>query len=181
MKRLYVVRQSKNRPLMHRVKLLLSELDLTNVDVQQRNVLQFQPWNTPRFHYINPCASYNGLKRAGYVGCGVMIEDNMHGYRPDTSCSVFTAEAFTIYCTLQLIDSNIPRKYCIYTDIMSVLEALENYNDRCHPVVCNILDITSRLYSKGFNIDFFWLPSHLGIIGNEKRMAPLGLQRPIYG
>ncbi|GFV81165.1 RNase H domain-containing protein [Trichonephila clavipes] len=51
---------------------------------------------------------------------------------------------------------------------MSVLEALENYNDRCHPVVCNVLDITSRLNSKVFNIVFFWLPSHVGIIGNEQ-------------
>ncbi|GFX99276.1 RNase H domain-containing protein [Trichonephila clavipes] len=62
----------------------------------------------------------------------------------------------------------MPRKYCIYTDSMSVLEALENYNDSCHPVVCKILDITSRLYSKGFDIVFCWLPSHVGIIGNEQ-------------
>ncbi|GFT69171.1 RNase H domain-containing protein [Trichonephila clavipes] len=41
---------------------------------------------------------------------------------------------------------------------------LENYHDRCHPVVCTILDITSRLYSKGFDIVFCWLPSHVGII-----------------
>ncbi|GFW25081.1 RNase H domain-containing protein [Trichonephila clavipes] len=92
----------------------------------------------------------------------------MHGYRLDTSCSAFTAEAVTIYRALQSIDSNMPRKYCIYTDSMSVLEALENYNDRCHPVVCKILDITSRLYSKGFDIVFCWLPSHVGIIGNEQ-------------
>ncbi|GFU71535.1 RNase H domain-containing protein [Trichonephila clavipes] len=51
---------------------------------------------------------------------------------------------------------------------MSVLEALENYNDRCYPVVCKILDITSRLYSKFFDIVFCWLPSHVGIIGNEQ-------------
>ncbi|GFU90543.1 RNase H domain-containing protein [Trichonephila clavipes] len=51
---------------------------------------------------------------------------------------------------------------------MSVLEALENYGDRCHPVVCKILDITSRLYSKGFDIVFCWLTSHVGIIGNEQ-------------
>ncbi|GFV06919.1 pggt1b [Trichonephila clavipes] len=69
---------------------------------------------------------------------------------------------------LQLIDSTMPRKYCIYTDSMSVLEALENYNDRCHPVVCTILHITSRLYSKGFDIVFCWLPSHVGIIGNKQ-------------
>ncbi|GFU40993.1 RNase H domain-containing protein [Trichonephila clavipes] len=66
------------------------------------------------------------------------------------------------------MDSNMPRKYCIYTDSLSVPEALENYNDRGHPVVCNILDITSRLYSKGFNIAFCWLPSHVGIIGHEQ-------------
>ncbi|GFT40728.1 pggt1b [Trichonephila clavipes] len=110
----------------------------------------------------------DGSKRADYVGCGVVIEDVMHGYRLHTSCSIFTAEAVAIYRALQLIDSNMPRKYCIYTDSMSVLEALENYNDRCHPVVCKILDITSRLYSKGFDIVFCWLPSHLGIIGNEQ-------------
>ncbi|GFV38633.1 RNase H domain-containing protein [Trichonephila clavipes] len=92
----------------------------------------------------------------------------MHGYRLDTSCSIFTAEAVAIYRALQLIDSTMPRKYCIYTDSMSVLEALENYDDRCHPVVCTILDITSRLYSKGFDIVFCWLPSHVGIIGNEQ-------------
>ncbi|GFW49995.1 putative RNA-directed DNA polymerase from transposon X-element [Trichonephila clavipes] len=110
----------------------------------------------------------DGSKRADYVSCGVVIEDIMHGYRLYTFCSVFTAEAVTIYRALQLFDSNRPRKYCIYTDSMSVLEALENYNDRCHPVVCTILDITSGLYSKSFDIVFCWLPSHVGIIGNEQ-------------
>ncbi|GFY11576.1 RNase H domain-containing protein [Trichonephila clavipes] len=167
MKRLYDARPSNIRPFMDRMKLLVSELDLPNVNIQQRNLFLFQPWDTPWFHYINPFADYNGSKHADYVGCGVVIEDIMHGYRLDTSCSVFTAEAVAIYRALQLIDSNMPRKHCIYTDSMSVLEALENYNDRCHAVVCKILDITSRLYSKGFDIVFCWLPSHVGIIGNE--------------
>ncbi|GFX80419.1 RNA-directed DNA polymerase from mobile element jockey [Trichonephila clavipes] len=197
MKRLYDARPSNIRPFMDRMKLHISELDLPNVRIQQRNLFLFQPWNTPRFHYINPFATYSkstvapvvfqrvfayhrsqysrysaiytdGSKRADYVGCGVVIEDIMHGYRLDTSCSIFTAEAVAIYRALQLIDSTMPRKYCIYTDSMSVLEALENYHDRCHPVVCTILDITSRLYSKGFDIVFCWLPSHVGIIGNEQ-------------
>ncbi|GFW98585.1 probable RNA-directed DNA polymerase from transposon X-element [Trichonephila clavipes] len=122
-----------------------------------------------RSQYSRYSAIYtDGSKRADYVGCGVVIEDIMHGYRLDTSCSIFTAEAVAIYRALQLIDSTMFRKYCIYTDSMSVLEALENYHDRCHPVVCTILDITSRLYSKGFDIVFCWLPSHVGIIGNEQ-------------
>ncbi|GFW57281.1 putative RNA-directed DNA polymerase from transposon X-element [Trichonephila clavipes] len=122
-----------------------------------------------RSQYSRYSAIYtDGSKRADYVGCGVVIEDIMHVYRLDTSCSVFTAEAVAIYRALKSIDSNRPRKYCIYTDSMSVLEALENYNDRCHLVVCKILGITSRLYSKGFDIVFCWLPSHVGIIGNEQ-------------
>ncbi|GFV31357.1 RNase H domain-containing protein [Trichonephila clavipes] len=163
MKRLYDARPSNIRPFMDRMKLLVSELNLPNVNIQQRNVLQFQPWITPRFHYINPFASYSkstvapvvfqrvfayhrsqyrnvspiftdGSKRADYVVCGVVIENITHGYRLDTSCNVFTADAVTICRALQSIDSNMPRKYCIYTDSMSVLEALENFTDRCHPV-----------------------------------------------
>ncbi|GFX36908.1 hypothetical protein TNCV_501481 [Trichonephila clavipes] len=34
----------------------------------------------------------------------------------DTSCSIFTAEAVAIYRALPVIDSTMPRKYCIYTD-----------------------------------------------------------------
>ncbi|GFX96296.1 putative RNA-directed DNA polymerase from transposon X-element [Trichonephila clavipes] len=79
-----------------------------------------------RSQYSRYSAIYtDGSKRADYVGCGVVIEDIMHGYRLDTSCSIFTAEAVAIYRALQLIDSTMPRKYCIYTDSMSVLEALE--------------------------------------------------------
>ncbi|GFS93558.1 RNA-directed DNA polymerase from mobile element jockey [Trichonephila clavipes] len=147
MKRLYDARPSNIRPFMDRMKLHISELDLPNVHIQQRNLFLFQPLNTPRFHYINPFATYSkstvapvvfqrvfayhrsqysrysaiytdGSKRADYVGCGVVIEDIMHGYRLDTSCSIFTAEAVAIYRALQLIDSTMPRKYCIYTDSM---------------------------------------------------------------
>ncbi|GFT73817.1 RNase H domain-containing protein, partial [Trichonephila clavipes] len=154
MKRLYDARPSNIRPFMDRMKLHISELDLPNYH---------------RSQYSSYSAIYTDVsKRADYVGCGVVIEDVMHGYRLHTSCSIFTAEAVAIYRALQLIDSTMPRKYCIYTDSMSVLEALENYHDRCHPVVCKILDITSRLYSKGFDIVFCWLPSHVGIIGNEQ-------------
>ncbi|GFX47404.1 RNase H domain-containing protein [Trichonephila clavipes] len=51
---------------------------------------------------------------------------------------------------------------------MSVLKVLENYNDRCHPVVFDIVDITSRLHGKGCDIQFCWVPSHVRIVGNEQ-------------
>ncbi|GFT90303.1 RNase H domain-containing protein [Trichonephila clavipes] len=176
MKRLYDARPSNIRPFMDRMKLHISELDLPNVHIQQRNLFLFQPWSTPLLHYISPFATYSkstvapvvfqrvfayhrsqysrysaiytdGSKRADYVGCGVVIEDIMHSYRLDTSCSIFTAEAVAIYRALQLIDSTMPRKYCIYTDSMSVLEALENYNNRCHPVESWSQQLDNKLHS----------------------------------
>ncbi|GFV48904.1 RNase H domain-containing protein [Trichonephila clavipes] len=163
---------------MERTKLLLSELKLLDVDIHQRNILQFQPWNTPRFHYIYPFDTYSifviapivfqrifdynrsrysdyspiyidGSKRTEYVGCGVVMEHNVRGYRLDNCCSIFTAEAIALYRALQLIFTpKTPHKYYIYTDSMSVLEAIENYNDRCHHVVCDIIDIASGLHGK---------------------------------
>ncbi|GFV77841.1 probable RNA-directed DNA polymerase from transposon X-element [Trichonephila clavipes] len=59
MKRLYDARPSNIRPFMDRMKLHISELDLPNVHIQQRNLFLFQPWNTPRFLYINPFATYS--------------------------------------------------------------------------------------------------------------------------
>ncbi|GFY08052.1 RNase H domain-containing protein [Trichonephila clavipes] len=106
------------------------------------------------------------------------MEDNMRGYRLDNCCSIFTAEAIALYRVLELIDPQTLHKYCIYTDSMSVLEAIENYSDRCHPVVSDIIDITSRLPGKGCDIQFYWIPCHVGITGNEQ--TNLGRQQQNY-
>ncbi|GFY29835.1 RNase H domain-containing protein [Trichonephila clavipes] len=59
MRRIYDARSHNIRPFMERTKLLLSELDLPDVDIHQKNFLQFQPWNTPCFRYINPYDTYS--------------------------------------------------------------------------------------------------------------------------
>ncbi|GFT81039.1 RNase H domain-containing protein [Trichonephila clavipes] len=145
MKRIYDARSHNIRQFMERTKLLLSELDIPDVDIHQRNILHFQPWNTSRFHYINPFATYSksaiapvafqrifayhrsrysdyspiytdDSNRTDYVGCGVVMEDNMRGYRLDNCCSIFTAEAITLFHALPIIiDPKTPRKYYIYT------------------------------------------------------------------
>ncbi|GFT93735.1 RNase H domain-containing protein [Trichonephila clavipes] len=44
---------------MDRMKLHISELDLPNVRIQQRNLFPIPNRNTPRFHYINPFTTYS--------------------------------------------------------------------------------------------------------------------------
>ncbi|GFU43943.1 pggt1b, partial [Trichonephila clavipes] len=113
-----------------------SELNLPNVHTQQRNLFLFQPLEYATVPLYQPFATYSKstvapvvfnasspatavsivvirpstlmVRTCRYVGCGVVIEDIMHGYRLDTSCSIFTAEAVAIYRALQLIDSTMP-------------------------------------------------------------------------
>ncbi|GBN71265.1 hypothetical protein AVEN_229713-1 [Araneus ventricosus] len=56
----------------------------------------------------------------------------------------------------------------IYTDSLSVLRSLDSVHDHTHPLVFNVLDILEKLASQGFIIYLCWIPSHVGIIGNEQ-------------
>ncbi|GFS90512.1 RNA-directed DNA polymerase from mobile element jockey [Nephila pilipes] len=197
LRRLYSARPSFIRPFSERVKVFIEELGLHDLDVQQRNFIKFPPWNVPRFLYHNPFASYSktttcpivlqrifafhrcqyedyipvytdGSKGTGYVGCGVVSNDIRHSYRLDSSCSVYTAEAVAIYCALKLVETSSSRKFVVYTDSRSILETLVHLDDRIHPIVVEIADVICQLYSRGYDIKFCWIPSHVGILGNEQ-------------
>ncbi|GBO18593.1 hypothetical protein AVEN_59758-1 [Araneus ventricosus] len=50
---------------------------------------------------------------------------------------------------------------------MSALETLSHYDTQMHPVGLEILSVLQGLRNKGFHIIFCWVPSHVGISGNE--------------
>ncbi|GBN44094.1 hypothetical protein AVEN_93695-1 [Araneus ventricosus] len=58
--------------------------------------------------------------------------------------------------------------FIIYTDSFSVLKSLDSVHDHTHPLVFNVLDILENLASQGFIIYLCWIPSHVGILGNEQ-------------
>ncbi|GFX25568.1 RNase H domain-containing protein [Trichonephila clavipes] len=108
-------------------------------------------------------------KRANYVGCGVVIEDIMHGYRLDTSCSIFTAEAVAVYRALRLIDSTMRiNTASILTAAWCTRSALER--------ATTIAAIQWYVQYSTLRVDstarvsiscFCWLTSHVGIIGQR--------------
>ncbi|GBM48049.1 hypothetical protein AVEN_34376-1 [Araneus ventricosus] len=89
-------------------------------------------------------------------------------YRLHASCSVLTAELVAVFCALQKIAASQQRLFCIYTDSMSALEVLCHTDKRMHPVAEDILCYMRELQAQGFKILFFWIPSHVGIVGNEQ-------------
>ncbi|GBN58602.1 hypothetical protein AVEN_208928-1 [Araneus ventricosus] len=73
-----------------------------------------------------------------------------------------------ILYTLQRISRSDNRKFCVYSDSMSQLQQLNQVDFTSHPIVLDIVDILRNLEIRGFEIVFCWIPSHVGIPGNEK-------------
>ena len=84
--------------------------------------------------------------------------------------SIFVAEAAAIRDCLLYIDTNCaPGKYCIVSDSLSVISAVEAKTNsfKRHHIIGGILDIIHKLLNLNFKIKILWAPSHVGIKGNE--------------
>ncbi|GBL75183.1 hypothetical protein AVEN_194428-1 [Araneus ventricosus] len=176
--------------------MLLHDSDLNIVSVQFSDFFTFPPWEIPQFSFLNHFSGFDksptvavafqqlfhhhryqyssfipiftdGSKSDGHVGCGVVSLYDTPSYRLHNCCSVFTAELVAIFCALQEISPSDQRNFIIYTDSMSALETLSHNDIQMHPVGLEILSVLQFLRNKGFNIIFCWVPSHVGISGNE--------------
>ncbi|GBL94551.1 hypothetical protein AVEN_235636-1 [Araneus ventricosus] len=104
---------------------------------------------------------------AAHVGFGVLIDEDTYSHTLPIYCSIFTAEVTAILYALKRISSYEYRDFCFYTDNMSFLQQLQNFDSSCHPVVAQMMVQLSSLKDRGFDIKFCWVLSHVGIKGNE--------------
>ncbi|GBM50025.1 hypothetical protein AVEN_69607-1 [Araneus ventricosus] len=83
---------------------------------------------------------------------------------------VFTVEIAAVLRALEQISDCLERKFIIYTDSLSILESLKSFyiHSQHHPLVLNTLHLLNKLASRDFNILLRWVPSHVGIVGNEE-------------
>jgi len=91
--------------------------------------------------------------------------------------SIFSAEAWALYQALIMVESSGKLKAVIFSDSRSVLDAVSSFSTK----VCDnylIPLFRSKFHSlsaSGFCIQLVWIPSHVGIRGNE--MADLAAKR----
>ena len=112
----------------------------------------------------------DGSKSAEGVGCAVVSEDFLIQKRLQASTSIFTAELYAIFYFLLKIfnDGFIGKKYIIYTDSQSVLASLKTLWPS-HPLVQEVQEWLVLLHSRRrVDVSFCWVPSHVGIVGNER-------------
>ena len=116
-------------------------------------------------------AIVNGEWRSG---AAVVVEDRdvSLGYRLRGYNSILVAELFGILKALEWINNfivgNTLRQFVIFTDSMAALMSLENSVSRKNQLVYDCWRILRILYDGGYCVIFQWVPSHIGISGNER-------------
>ena len=160
-----------NIPLVHLDKFFLgiSSVDLkTTSPIVINNLFSdFLFTNFPDFVAVYTDVSVSPLS----AGCSFFIPElciSFSSNLPPTSSS-FTAECYAIIEALNLISSFSPNKFLIASDSMSCLQSLTSnpFNPHISPLVLHIKSILFRLNQLNFCIEFLWVPSHVGIHGNE--------------
>jgi ribonuclease HI len=194
--RLYNARPSCILPFYQRIKQTLVEFNFDKPDIMVA-YSHIPPWCIHNFKFLNPFKhfdkattadivyqqifkdhrqSYNsytpiftdGSKSTNFVGSAFIIEDYTYSYKLNQILSVFTAELTAIFKALECVEQHSKRCFIIYTDSLSALQSLTSTDHTSHPLVFQILSLLDKLSSLGFSILFCWVPSHVGIKGNER-------------
>ena len=110
----------------------------------------------------------DGSKSGEKVAAAAVTAQQEFKCRLPNNASVFTAELKGIELALSEIETSQGDDFVILSDSMSSLQALAG-DDWLNPMV---LEVKERLNSLQTNLDkhvtFVWIPSHVGIKGNEK-------------
>ena len=109
----------------------------------------------------------DGSKGAEGVGCAFVSETIGRGFRLPDTASVFTSELYAIYQALKHIRRHGHDRCLIVTDSASAAMALRNQHISS-VLILKILELLADVCSGGCEIKLLWVPSHVGIEGNER-------------
>ncbi len=83
--------------------------------------------------------------------------------------SVFTTEIIAIFLALQWIEEVQPIRSVICTDSLSVLNSLLSGNATARQdTIFEVMQSLFRISQSGLIVNFMWVPSHMGVEGNEE-------------
>lgn len=173
-----------------------TNLNIPSINIQQKTFTTYPPWNisrpvlntelsgyrketTPinvylkRFQeFTNEIYRYHtwiytdGSKSKEGVGAATVTAEEEHYYHLPDNFSIYSAEKYALLQALQNIKKNpTNNQYVICTDSLSVIQELQNPYSAC-TLSQNIFDTIHNL--NPVKIIILWIPSHIGIEGNEK-------------
>jgi ribonuclease HI len=106
----------------------------------------------------------DGSKTGDGYGCAVIEGSNVHRFRCHSYSSVYSTELFAVSRAINIADRRKKTKIIICTDSLSAVKGIQDSQTK-HPLVKEIQD---QLTKTRTIFTFMWIPSHVGILGNEK-------------
>ena len=147
-----------------------AQVDLTLSEVKKDDL----PPCVQRARALEHIASYDGFisvftdgsKTEDGVGCAFVAGRDTRTFSLPSSASVFSSELVAIEKALCFIEVSDNLSYLILSDSLSSLLAIRRFNPD-NPIVQDILSRLTSVEQSGKTIKFCWIPSHVGITGNE--------------
>ena len=137
--------------------------DRTDTSIYQQLFLQIRD----RYHDYIPVYT-DGSRDGNSVACATVFpSDTTFSMRLPDSASIFTAEIWAINTDLEGIKNASASTFIFFTDSLSCLQALLNIKLE-HPLIGMAIRKCVFLNIANSDIIFCWVPSHVGIKGNEK-------------
>ena len=185
---------NKIPPFGIRVREDLDDFDLSDEDVSEFRFSSIPPWKLDRvkidldlskflksqtsekeflkaFNELNKKYPQHfqiftdGSKDETAVGAAAYSDSSSSQERLGPCASIFTAEATALKMALDLIEKSPQKSFIVFSDSLSCLQSLQmsNISDM------RILVLAERIHSLAQHKDivFAWVPSHVGIHGNE--------------
>ena len=194
----YNGRPGMPKPLGYRAGGMLGELADHPVPVLEHKVPKICPWRLPEvaicrsvplgretanpqsqlvefLDHLNVHGSSvqvytDGSKGDSGAGFAVVFPDFNRSFSLPKWSSIFTAELRAILYAITVLLTMPQRHFTIFSDSLSALQALGSWSSG-NPLVIEILEWLYLCARRGRRVDFCWVPSHVGIPGNEKADA----------
>ena len=108
----------------------------------------------------------------GQTGCAFVIPElsTTKMFRLNNDVSIFSAEMYAIFQALRYLETNLvaaDKNIVILSDSRSALQALERPGRNRAGIITNCLQSIHNLSAVGHKVSLCWIPSHVGIHGNE--------------
>ena len=109
----------------------------------------------------------DGSKSSDGAGFGVFSAHFSESQPLPLHSSIFTAELSALLSAVQHCDALPFPRFVVYSDSRSALQALSDLSTT-HSLVSLIQTWLIRLFSRHKIVNFCWVPSHVGLAGNER-------------
>lgn len=189
-------RPNTPQPFGTRVKILLNKYEIPNGNVYPYNILEIPIWRTRidvckelrqvkknenpeatlKSYYLDHLTEKHSCSlkiftdgskcNSGAAFAVVANQTVIERTRMPNESTIHSCELSAIEAALNYASLQSPCEITVATDSLSSIQSIEDSQSN-HPIVLNIYSRLHELQNRGFRIWLCWVPSHVGIQGNE--------------